>query len=1022
MRWWRLWRQRTSQPVPAPRASAGTPILEALEPRLLLAGDLPSITMIEADNRGTVILRANADLDISSINNSSVEVLTAGTDQIFGTSDDALVSRTVEYRATDRTIRVNASVAADARYRVRLDGSIIKGVDGRRLDGEFRGAATISGDGVQGGDLVFFTRRPAETIVRFTTISGIIDVTMFRDRTPLTVQNFLNYANRGVWDTTIIHRSVPNFVIQAGGFMSSPPFGRVASDPPVRNEPGISNLRGTIAMAKLGGDPNSATNEWFFNLANNASNLDNQNGGFTAFGEVRGSAGLAVMDALAAFQVVNAQQVQSAFNEIPVVDRNAVISRPGALQLFETDVIRISRIALLVELSDQPSQQLPGTGSVTFTAPGVEGGASVQIFDLDQAGLGALTDSIQVRFGRNNSIASISLRDGLPGARIGIAITGATSVGSITDLRRSGTGVLAFIVSSAPIGSIRLATAPTGFDLNGFAVPGLSLDDDIDNDGNVADPLAIFIATGPLTRLQLPAGVSGDIVVPGGFGSVIVGGLTQNADFSGSTTPTGRPLTFIFARVVDSEIRVLDTITSVRASEWLDVSARQERISAPMLNALTIIGDARNGVAGNFEAGLDLTQSIATRPTLGVASIAGSIFGSDWIVRGAIGSISIRGDASAFNITNATEANTIITGRLTNVNWTFARRVGRVSVVEWISGQFTAASIPTLLVRGDARNGIAGDFIANLTVNGGGIAPVIRALTVNGMLRDATVTITGPVTNFIARGGVSTTNLRVNAGDLRTFDSGPISNSTINVQRSLFSLNAVRIEGSSLQGGSYGSIVTRGDSRAGVRGDFSGEIRPTVVARLDVKGDFAGVLNVRQAQNVTIVGDITASTINFSLTPSPTNSAFQNFGVGGTMENTDFRAAARVGNIAMAAMINSGVYVGAPAGIIGLPASNQGFRNGSGIDMINVRGLPGGAVAFDNSFIVALDIGVARVNGINTNNFGRIFGLAVGTVDLVESRTTDGITQRLNDRSTTPPPVGDYNVWINFTPPAGTTA
>jgi uncharacterized protein (TIGR03437 family) len=68
-------------------------------------------------------------------------------------------------------------------------------------------------------------------------------------------------------------------------------------------------------MAKLGTDPNSATNQWFFNLANNASNLDGQNGGFTVFGRVANAAGLAVMDKIAAVRVFNAG---SPFDQIPL--------------------------------------------------------------------------------------------------------------------------------------------------------------------------------------------------------------------------------------------------------------------------------------------------------------------------------------------------------------------------------------------------------------------------------------------------------------------------------------------------------------------------------------------------------------------------------------------------------------------------------------------------------------------------------------------------------------------------------
>jgi uncharacterized delta-60 repeat protein len=94
----------------------------------------------------------------------------------------------------------------------------------------------------------------------------------------------------------------PGFVVQGGGFkpVEAPDkFETVDSRPSPRNEPGVGNYRGIVAAAKVGGDPNSATHDFFLNLGDNSANLDLQNNGFTAFGRITGS-GLEVMDAISA--------------------------------------------------------------------------------------------------------------------------------------------------------------------------------------------------------------------------------------------------------------------------------------------------------------------------------------------------------------------------------------------------------------------------------------------------------------------------------------------------------------------------------------------------------------------------------------------------------------------------------------------------------------------------------------------------------------------------------------------------
>lgn len=165
------------------------------------------------------------------------------------------------------------------------------------------------------------------TVVRFDSVLGIIDVRLFDTATPISTQNIINYINDGDYDDNFVHRSVPGFIIQAGGFNFPEGVGvqNVPTDPPILNEFGITNIRGTIAYAKVGppqGQPpnpttiNSATSGFFFNLADNASNLDNQNGGFTVFGRVLGS-GMTVADAIASLPRANAG---GAFTTLPVID------------------------------------------------------------------------------------------------------------------------------------------------------------------------------------------------------------------------------------------------------------------------------------------------------------------------------------------------------------------------------------------------------------------------------------------------------------------------------------------------------------------------------------------------------------------------------------------------------------------------------------------------------------------------------------------------------------------------------
>jgi cyclophilin family peptidyl-prolyl cis-trans isomerase len=177
---------------------------------------------------------------------------------------------------------------------------------------------------------------PGHTIVTFTLNfdanpdTAEIEPTQFKlelfdDEAPLTVQNFLRYIEGGSaaeFIDTFFHRSVSNFVLQGGGFSATDitKIGEhIDTFSTVHNEFSAerSNLRGTIAMAKVGTNENTASSEWFVNLADNSGNLDNQNGGFTVFGQV--IEGMDVIDKIAALPKAN---FGDALGAVPVQKMN----------------------------------------------------------------------------------------------------------------------------------------------------------------------------------------------------------------------------------------------------------------------------------------------------------------------------------------------------------------------------------------------------------------------------------------------------------------------------------------------------------------------------------------------------------------------------------------------------------------------------------------------------------------------------------------------------------------------------
>lgn len=189
------------------------------------------------------------------------------------------------------------------------------------------------------------------TVVRFETTVGVIDIEMYEDDAPVTVENFLNYVNRGDYDGTVVHRTDPGFIIQGGGFrfLGNKRFETVPTDQPIINEAQVSNTFGTISMARTS-NPNSATNQWFFNMANNTVlNPSNENAGYAVFGQViRGMESLNIIESLLRINFFDATPSGS-FGEFPLYIYDEGNNPNQSNPILASNVVKIDKAYVLSE-------------------------------------------------------------------------------------------------------------------------------------------------------------------------------------------------------------------------------------------------------------------------------------------------------------------------------------------------------------------------------------------------------------------------------------------------------------------------------------------------------------------------------------------------------------------------------------------------------------------------------------------------------------------------------------------------
>ncbi|HUY90417.1 MAG TPA: SdrD B-like domain-containing protein [Pirellulales bacterium] len=207
---------------------------------------------------------------------------------------------------------------------------------------------------------------------------GNFQIELLPSAAPQSVANFLSYIESGAFTDTIFHRSVPNFIVQTGGFTSSTTtytstsqFTTIPTNAPIPLEYNLPNIAGTVAMARTS-VANSATDEWFINTVDNTNTLGASNsGGYAVFGKIIGN-GMQVVNAIAAVPTTAADS--STFQSLPVGSNN--------------QLVRISSVTL-DSIDGTVFSDVNGNGQMDSGEQGVAG----RTVYIDQGGTGSLTAS-----------------------------------------------------------------------------------------------------------------------------------------------------------------------------------------------------------------------------------------------------------------------------------------------------------------------------------------------------------------------------------------------------------------------------------------------------------------------------------------------------------------------------------------------------------------------------------------------------------------------------------------------------
>ena len=558
------------------------------------------------------------------------------------------------------------------------------------------------------------------TPVVIDTSQGVIPVELLDTVAPKTVANFLSYANAKAYDTTVIQRAVPGFILQGGGFNASQ--NHIPTTTPVPNEFSTSNKSGTIAMA-LSTDPNthladpaSATSDWFINDADNSATLDPQK--FTVFGNVLYD-GMTVVNRI---EALPKGSVSPSFLPAATDPSSGVLPLQGyntgspiltANYVLTNTIVEVQRLSFTVT-SDNSSLV---TGAVnganlTITAGAGTGLAHLTITATDLGGnkilqvLPVQVGATQVTLGAG-AARSVNFVDP-DGTRSQISFTGSgLATVSFTGLNLTVSGsASAKTLSGAPL-AVTVTTTGTSAANSNITITGTG------GTNKAVDIAGMTINGSVRSIVGRNTNLTASLTLTGSVSTLTLGTVTS----SNINVGAGAPIRFTVGAMNTASIFATNTIASVTASSWT---------GGGVITATTI-GQVR--IKSSFVGGFS-SKSLSS---FSAASIGAGL----WNISGAVGSITAKGIAGW-------QATLGSIGRLMNLGAMTSSRISTTGNIASI----TAASVDNTTILAAVPSGVLpssnSDFATKATIG----SLIVKGAYVNSNVAAAnfkTLTV-GPIT------------------------------------------------------------------------------------------------------------------------------------------------------------------------------------------------------------------------------------------------------------------------------------